>query len=284
MARYTTLEPAPGIDTKPALQRAHGVGRLQVRQRSGAATQIGRLFQEGSAKIRFAGQDDAGLTATLINTAGGIAGGDSLEWDVELDADARCTVITQACEKVYRAEGEGARVCVGMKVGREARLDWLPQETILFDGARINRRFDVHLAQGARFLAVEAVLLGRQAMGEYRPNVHLRDRWRVWKGEDLIFADDVRLDDSMGPEGALLNGAGAYASVLYVGEDYVDRAPAVRDLITAAAAYVKGGASAFQGKLFCRLLAREGLSLRRVLIPILEALRDGERLPRLWTI
>jgi urease accessory protein len=248
-------------------------------------TAVGRLYQAGSAKMRFVAEHDGdGLTAALINTAGGLTGGDQFEWSLELDEDAKCTVVTQACEKVYRAENGPATVSVALKVSRGARLDWLPQETILFDGARLKRTFDIRVAEGARLLAVEAVVLGRRAMGEHTPFVHLRDSWRVWKGDDLTFADEVRLDQTIGAGAALLNGAGAYASVLYVGEDHADRGPMVRDLMEAGRNHVQGAASAFEGKLFCRMLAPEGLALRRVLIPVLEALRDGEHLPRLWTI
>jgi len=279
----------PQASFEPAVQRANGVGRLHVTLRAGASqpakATIGRLFQEGAAKMRFgADQADGGLTTALINTAGGLTGGDRFEWRVELDDEAKCTVVTQACEKVYRAEDDAAVVSVALKLGRGARLDWLPQETILFDGARLTRTFDIRVAAGARLLAVEAVLLGRRAMGEYTPFVHLHDRWRVWNDEGLVFADEVRLDQSARSGAALLNGAGAYAAVLYVADDYGERISTVRALMEAGRDHVLGGASAFQGKLFCRLLARDGLALRKVLIPVLEALRDGEPLPRLWTI
>jgi urease accessory protein len=285
---------APPVRVEAALQRAKGVGRLHVVMRHDAIRSrrptVGQLYQEGAAKLRFSAQQaDSGVTAALINTAGGLAGGDQFEWVIELDDDARCTVVTQACEKVYRAEGDAATVSVALKLGRGARLDWMPQETILFDRARLNRTFDIQVAEGARLLAVEAVLLGRRAMGEHTPFVHLRDRWRVWNGEHLIFADEVRLDQTMGVQtlgtgAALLNGAGAYASVLYIGDDHAERAARVRDLTNAGQHHVQGGVSAFEGKLFCRMLAPDGLSLRKMLIPILEALRDGEPLPRLWTI
>jgi urease accessory protein len=246
---------------------------------------VGRLYQAGAAKIRFAGAHaDDGLTAALINTAGGLTGGDRFEWDIELDAGSRCSIVTQACERVYRSDSGPAGVSIALKVGQGAQLDWLPQETILFDGADLDRAFEIHMAEGARLLAVEAVLLGRLAMGEHTPNVHLRDRWRVWKSGRLMFADEVRLDQAMGTGAALLNGAGAYASVLYVGDDCADRAAAVRALLDARQDRVQGGASAYEGKLFCRMLARDGLGLRQALIPVLEALRDGEPLPRLWTI
>ncbi len=271
-------------DEEPRMQRARGEGRVGVQHVDGR-TRLKSLYQEGAAKLRMPVQHTRpDLEVVMINTAGGLTGGDQFEWGVELDDDAKCTAVTQACEKVYRADDDAANVSVTLKVGRGARLDWLPQETILFNGARLNRAFDIQLAEGARFLAVEAVLLGRRAMGEYTPFVHLRDGWRVRKGEDLIFADEVRLGKTMGKGTALLNGAGAYVSVLYVGDDYADRAQIVRDLIDAGQDHVLGGVSAFGSKLFCRMLARDGLGLRRVLIPVLQALRDGEPLPRLWTI
>jgi len=289
MARPTSPDLPPQAFIEPAVQRANGVARLHVKLRLDETppnkAAVGKLFQEGAAKMRFAAdQADGGLTTALINTAGGLTGGDRFEWGVDLEDGARCTVVTQACEKIYRADEDTATVSVGLKLGRGARLDWLPQETILFDGARLDRTFDIKLAEGARLLAVEAVLLGRRAMGEHTPFVHLRDRWRVWKAGDVIFADEVRLDQDLGAGAALLNGAAAYASVLYVGDDHAERVSMVRDLIDSGQDHVQGGVSAFEGKLFCRMLARDGLSLRRVLIPILEVLRDGAALPRLWTI
>jgi urease accessory protein len=114
-------------------------------------------------------EPNGGSTVALINTAGGLTGGDQFEWRVELDDEAKCTAVTQACDKVYRAEGDAAIVGVTLKLGRGARLDWLPQETILFDGARLYRSFDMQVADGARLLAVEAVLLGHGRTYAIRP-------------------------------------------------------------------------------------------------------------------
>ncbi len=276
------LKPDPDVWRGVPRQRSRGVGRFSIRQEG--RSRLESLLQEGSAKVRFSNPTDTACDAVLINTGGGLTGGDQFAWRIDLGDDSRCTVVTQACEKIYRADGDDATVSVDLRVGRRARLDWLPQETILFDGARLERTFDIQLAKAARCLAVEAVLLGRRAMGEHTPFVYLRDRWRVWKDEVLIFADEVRLDQTLGAGAALLNGAGAYASVLYVGDDHGERAARVRDLMNAGRDHVHGGASAFEGKLFCRMLARDGLGLRRVLVPVLEALRDGDALPRLWTI
>lgn len=262
----------------PAPQRARGEARLRV----GAGGRLEVLRQAGSAKLRFCAAADGVREAVMINTAGGLTGGDRFAWTIELAGGARCRVTTQACEKAYRAATEDpAETRVTFAVAAGSSLEWLPQETILFDGSRLARRFDVRLEPGARLLAVEPVVLGRHAMGETMIRAHLRDRWRVQWGEQLIFADEVRLDADASIAGrpGLLRGAAAFALVLLVAEDAEDRLDAVRESLGAG-----GGASAWDGKLICRIAAADGLSLRTTLMAVMTALRDGAPPPRIWTV
>lgn len=237
------------------------------------------LYQEGSARIRFPAADDGVCEAVLINTAGGLTGGDRLDWSLTLGGGARGRVVTQACEKLYRSTGEAAEISVRLELAKGAELEWLPQEAILFDGARLKRSFEIDLSAGARLLALEAVVLGRQAMGETEVRAQLRDRWRVRLDGGLLFANDLRLDDPVGAiaRPALLAGARAFASILLIGDDAGARLENVRDAVGA-----DGGASAFDGKLVCRIATRDGLTLRRVLTRTVVAL--GRTLPRLWTV
>jgi len=263
----------------PRLQRARGEGRIAVRAGDGR-TRLDRLFQDGCGKIRLPrGADSKALEAVLINTSGGLTGGDRLAWRAEAGPAAALTLTTQACERVYRASSGVADVRVQLAAQAGAELRWLPQETILFDGGALERSLDVDLAEDARFLAVEAVLLGRQAMGESVRRGTLRDRWRIRRGSRLVFADDLRLSGAV-PEliarGPALAGTVAFASILYVAEDAEAALPRVRAALGSA-----GGASAFEGKLFARVVAASGLELRRALIPALEAVSGGP-LPRLW--
>ena len=275
----------PVPSSHPPLQRAIGAARLSVLGCALGGAKLERLYQQGSAKIRFSSRQGAG-EAVLVNTAGGVAEGDRFSWGASLGPGARQTITTQACEKVYRGRGEPsaapADVQVALKVGPGARLDWLPQETILFDRAHLNRRLEADLAEDGELLVLEAVVLGRKAMGEAVGQARLHDRWRIKRGGRLLFADDVRLNGplaSVSNAKALLAGAGAYASVLLASPDAEDRLDLIRPLLPAGS-----GASAWGGKLFARVLAADGLALRRVLIPLLTALRGGEPLPRLWTI
>lgn len=275
------LEPTAGIQASERLQRARGAARIAVGG-DGGVTRLQRLFQDGCAKIRLPHDSRAvGLEAVMINTSGGLTGGDRLSWSADAGPGATLTLTTQACEKLYRASGGQAEVRTRLAAGAGATIEWLPQETIFFDQARLDRRLEVDLAQDARLLAVEAMVLGRTAMNERVCRGDLRDRWRVRRGERLVFADEVRLGGDV--EGrrahcATFAGGCAFATILLVADDAERLLPAVRDALGPS-----GGASAFDGKLTARVVARNGLELRRTLIPALEVLR-GAPLPRVWRI
>ncbi len=268
--------------TPTRMQRAHGQARVSFRSRDGR-TGLDRLFQEGCAKLRFPrplGADDP--QAILINTAGGLTGGDRFGAEVELAAGTRACLTTQACERIYRSTGADAVVTNRLRLAAGARLDWLPQETILFDGGRLSRRLDVDLEGDAELVAVEAVLFGRQAMGETLHSGHLHDRWRIRRGGRLLFADDLRVEGDiaarLAPQAALA-GHHAMATVLFAGaapERFLDQA---RSIIGPA-----GGASAWNGKFLARLVAETGLALRRRLEPLLTLLMGGWALPKVWQL
>jgi urease accessory protein len=278
---------ATAADTHPPLQRAQGAGRIAVKAEDGA-TRLARLYQDGCGKIRLPTDHAArGLEAVLINTSGGLTGGDRMSWRADAGAGASLTLTTQACEKVYRARDGRAEVAVSLHAGAGARLDWLPQETILFDGAALARTLEAELAEGARLLVVEAVVLGRTAMGETVRQGTLRDRWRIRREGRLVFADDLRFEGAVAGVAALaptLAGGKAFASLLLVADEAERWLAPVRAAIGAPSAGTAGGASAFDGKLFARIVAPDGLSLRRALLPAIAALREGEPCPRVWRL
>lgn len=266
----------PDTEQRPTLQRARGLGQVRVTARG-----LDRLYQEGCAKVRFPRTPgSAAPEAVLINTAGGLTGGDQLNWDVALGAGARLTVSTQACEKVYRARDGVAQTTVHLSAEAGARLEWLPQETILFDAGALSRRIEADVAADAALLVLEAVILGRAAMGESVRRGRLRDRWRIRRNGQLVFADELRLEgaiQALAARAPVLAGAAAFASLLLVSPDADGKLDAVRDAIGPL-----GGASAFDGLLFARVASPDGLSLRRALLRAMAALRDGEPAPRLW--
>lgn len=273
--------PAPPESPVPAPQRARGVGRLAVRH-DGDATRLVELFQEGSAKLRLPRVRTDAVEAVMINSGGGMTGGDRFRWDVEVGAGATAVLTTQACEKVYRAQAGEARVAARLTVGAGGRLDWLPQETILFDHSALARTIAADLAGDARLLLVESVVLGRRAMGETLTRAAFHDRWRIRRDGRLIFADDLKLEGdlpALSVARPLLGAAGAFATLLLAAPDAEASLGAVRTAIGDL-----GGASAFDGKLVARIAAPDGLTLRRALLPAIAVLRGGRPAPSVWTL
>jgi urease accessory protein len=265
-------------DLAPA-QRAFGRGRIAVRA-AGGVTRLDRLYQEGAAKLRLPRQRGAALEAVMINSAGGMTGGDRFSWTVEAGPGTHAVLTTQACERIYRASADAARVEAKLTLEAGARVDWLPQETILFDGSALTRGITADLAEDAGLLLCEAVILGRHAMGETFTRGLFHDRWRIRRAGRLVFADDLKLDGDIPHlvrQPALLDGAGAFATLLLADPDAESRIDAVRGAIGEL-----GGASAFDGKLLARLTAPDGLRLRRTLILALIAL--GAKPPAVWTL
>lgn len=265
----------------PKPQRANGKARMAFRRRDGA-THLHRLHQDGSMKVRFPRTSDGIPEAVLINTAGGMTGGDEFGTEVQLDRGARATLTTQACERIYKSTGPLVAVAnrIGLQAG--ARLDWLPQETILFDGGRMARRLEADLAGNAELLISEATVFGRAAMGETVQSGTFRDRWRISRDGKLVFADELRFEGNIACQlmrPAILAGNAAMATVLLVASECERLLEPVRKIIGNA-----GGASAWGGKLLVRLAAADGFSLRRVLIPVLAELSMGRSLPKVWQL
>jgi len=268
-----------------AAQRVAGTARLACAEIDGR-TRLRRLYQDGSAKIRMPAVNGDPLEAVLINTAGGLTGGDRLAWEMDVGAGAAAVITTQACEKVYRASSGHAGVRVGLNVGEGARIAWLPQETIVFDRSAFARTLDVDLAPGAEALLLEATVFGRLAMGERTTHGRFHDRWRVRRRGELIHAEDFRIGpDIAGMLGrpAVADGAAAVATVLLVSpraEDLLDRVRGIVGDDGGASAWSVGGS----GKLLARLRAGDGYSLRKRLVPLVELLNGRAGLPKLWSL
>lgn len=266
------------VSAIPKHQRARGTGRIGTQVLDGR-TRLTTLFQEGCAKIRLPHTHDSSLQAVLINTAGGLTGGDEVRWEAEAAPDARMVLTTQACERVYRSLGDDAKVSTHIRVAAGAHVDWLPQETILFEAGRLNRSLEVDLDEGASLFAVEAILLGREAMGEAARNARLIDNWRIRRNGRLIHAEATRLSaDPLERDGlSLLHGKLAFATLLYVGAGAERKLERTRELCGRDA-----GVSFVGERLVVRAMASSGLALRKTIAPIIAELSGAGTLPRLW--
>lgn len=244
---------------------------------------VAGLRQSGAAKIICPRNhmDDA-FEAVLLNTAGGLTGGDHLRWEASAGPDATLRIATQTAERVYRSNSGDARIDTRLRADAGATIEWLPQETILFDASRLLRRLSVDLAKGASLLAVEAIVLGRRAHGERVRSGSLSDHWRVRREGRLIYADSVRMDGdivALLDRAATFGGAESFASVVLAGPD---RMP-IDDLraILPSGDGLEAGASALPHVTVVRMIAVHGDVLRPALARLLADLR-GTPLPRVW--
>jgi urease accessory protein len=263
-----------------AANRARGAVRFDVRQVDGL-TRRHHLHESGSLRVRFPSPEDGGLSAVLVNTAGGIAGGDRFEIDLATGEGTRLTVTTAAAEKIYRADGPAAELNIMLKAEAGSHLSWLPQETILFDRARIRRRFEIDLSEDTSLLLCEIVVFGRLAMGELVRSGEFFDRWRLSRGGRLVFAEDVRLDGDIGEKlasPAIAKGGVAIGTALIVPGDeaLLER---IRELSESFGGEV--GVSAWNGFAMARFCAQDAARLRADMMAVLGR-ASGSALPRLW--
>jgi urease accessory protein len=263
-----------------AANRAQGAVRFDVKSQDGV-TRRGNLHESGSLRVRFPSPEGEGLSGVFVNTAGGIAGGDRFDIDIRAGEGARLTLTTAAAEKVYRAAGPAAGLNIALKAEAGAHLAWLPQETILFDRARISRRIDIDLAADARLLLCEIVVFGRAAMGERMRHGEFIDRWRLRRGGRLVFAETIRLDGEIGEklaQPAIANGGVAIGTALIVPGD-----EAVVERIREGTDTFGGevGISAWNGFAMARFCAQDAARLRADMMSVLGRV-SGMALPRLW--
>ena len=252
----------------------------------GAHTRLARVHETGGLRLRFP-HTAHGCEAVIINTAGGIVGGDQVDLTFEAGPKSHVTLTSQAAEKIYRAQSflppDQAALTINLTLRNQACLEWLPQEMILFDKASLRRDLVISMEAGASLTVLESTLFGRIAMGENSIECRFRDRWRIYRQNQLIFADDLRVN---GPASDLLDrkaggaGARAIATLLHVSPDAEARSEDLHTHLQGAQSI--WGLSAWNGFMLIRLASPHSDVLRRDLIALLQNLR-GREAPRVWT-
>ncbi len=263
-----------------AANRARGAVAFDV-QRADGVTRRRHLHESGSLRVRFPSPEADGLSAVFVNTAGGVAGGDRFDIDVAAGEGARLTLTTAAAEKIYRAESSRAELNISLKAAAGAHLCWVPQETILFDRARVSRKIDIDLAESASLVLCEIVVFGRAAMGERMQKGEFVDRWRVRRGGKLAFAETIRLDGDIGSrlaKSAIAKGGVAIGTALIVPGD-----EALVERIRTVSGSFGGevGISAWNGFAMARFCAQDAARLRADMIAVLGH-ASSSALPRIW--
>jgi urease accessory protein len=264
----------------PAYIRAQGRIACRLGLAPDGTTRLLELREGGGYRLKM--PRGPGFEGVIVNTGGGLAGGDRLDVSVSLDAGTAATLTTQSAEKVYRAQRDPAMAAVAIDLGPRSSLSWIPQPTLLFDGARLERRIEVAMAPDSGLLIAEAVILGRAAMGEIVQEGTLADRWSIRRDGRLVMAEALRLTS---PIADLLDrrctgaGARAFATLLLVAPDAEARLDAVRSALVVPG--VEAGASAWNGLLVVRCIGTDAASIGRQVVTLLGHLGSGTQ-PRVW--
>lgn len=274
------------VNPKPSPhQRVVGSAAVSFKA-SDQKSRLDTLYQHGSAKIRFPKTHGKFAEAVLINTAGGLTGGDQLDWSLKLDSDTNAVFTTQACEKIYQSSRGIAQVSTQIVIGENATCHWLPQETIIYDESGLSRMLDIQLAASSRLIAFEAIMLGREAMGENISQCFFKDRWRIFRDGKLIIADNVKLEGDIAlieKNRALMADHKVFATLVYCGPEDDEQLQSIASELTKITQDKFIASSAFNGKIIARFLSRNTYEMRENLIPVLKQLSRNE-LPRVWRI
>ena len=263
---------------QPKLQRAKGTLGLHLH-----GSKIERLYQSGSAKLMLPKTYGKMTEAVILNTAGGITGGDTLDISVHAQ-DCALVATTQTAERLYRSSTAPAQISINLVADSSAELHWLPQETIIFDRAEATRTIKLEMTEESRCLLAETIVLGRQAMGEQVKECYFKDNWRLYRQRVLFHAESLRLTgrtDEIMAAAAGGNGARLLSTILYAGRDAEQMADIIAPVIRACVS--RCAASYWQDRLVIRLVSRHSASARTDINNVISALRQ-QPMPRVWQI
>ncbi len=287
---FANTLPSDKID---ATTLARSSGRVEVSfSREGSENNLKHLFQSGCGRVRFPAVDNVHAPeAVLINTSGGLTGGDHMAYDILVNEGAKLTVTGQAAEKIYKSVGPDVVIDTHLTVANGGYLEWLPQETILFNRARLHRINKVDLAADAQLLAVEATIFGRQAHGETVHEAALTDGWEVRQENKLVWFDRFRFDGMMSKvlsRAPLLNKARAMATLITISPDNDALLLKIRAFAEEAEGRI-GVTQLNDGPLIVRLLDENPYQMRKNVMGLISLIREkmtgkARPMPAVWEV
>ncbi len=134
-------------------------------------------------------EGEAVCYVTVMHTAGGLVSGDQLTQTLRLQPHCRTLMTTPAATKVYQSTGAASSQSTQIQVGSEAHLEWMPQETILFEKAHYQHHLHIDLEPGATALVWDLTRLGRSARGERFLEGYWRSTTEIWQGQRPLWID-----------------------------------------------------------------------------------------------
>ncbi|MDF1747347.1 MAG: urease accessory protein UreD [Alphaproteobacteria bacterium] len=265
------------LATKPAAQRAWGAVILGFRyDAKRGETGLSDLYHSHPMRVLFPrpARGDV-ITAAITTVSGGLVGGDQLDVYISVEEKAQVLSLAQAAEKVYRAQDvQPAQVTLSLTVGTEACLEYLPQETILFEGARLMRSTRIDLDdETSQVMAGEMAIFGRAAMGESVRQCQFQEQWRVTVAGKTIWRDAFTLSPAVATSPFGLDGATAMASLICV----APQPEALRDLVRPLLADLPlgaAGATVMGPLMLVRFLGKDPAAMRARYMKLWSVLRQ----------
>lgn len=220
----------------------------------------------------------------ILHPPGGVVGGDTLTLDVWLDHGARALLTTPAAAKFYRSAGPAAVQRQTLHVADGALLEWLPQEAILFDGARLDGRIRIELTEDARFIGWELYCLGRPAAGERFTRGHADLRLELWRDDRPLLLERQKLPGG----GEALASAWGLAGRPVFGTLLCTPAPESADALRIPLEETEVTATVLDGVLVCRYRGDSTARARALFARVWSLLRPAlagrpASTPRVWS-
>ncbi len=251
-------------------------------------TTLARSYARAPLKVQrpFYPEPDVCHTV-LLHSAGGMVGGDRLSYQIDLAPASRALITTAAAAKIYRSLGPVAHQQIQIRIAANACLEWLPQETIIFNKAQYQQDFRVELGLNAVFCAWDIVRLGRSASQETFNQGCWQNSWEVWQGQQPLWIDRQRLT---GEQWHSLQAAAAQPILgLLVMVGVVVNAETISAARSLGPAAGEWGVTALQHSFVCRYRGADRAAARQWFIAVWDLLRRqylgrSACLPRVWQL
>ena len=279
--------------TKQGKVSTNGKAKLLFEVDENGATRLKELYQSDPLRIFFPNTPDQDiLQAALVNVSGGLVGGDKISADIQLGKNTKAVIAAQSAEKVYRSSGEDTRMEIKIKVGPGSWLEFLPQETILFQGSRLRRQIDISIEGDGSLVAGEILIFGRRGYGEYFESGLIHESWEIERDGRLLWADTLHMEKNIAStinHPACFDGAVAMATVIYAGPNAKDNLLVIQNLLIATDSDVLSSVTCINGVMIIRWLGSNALDVRNDFGAFWCAFRSKiadlpEKLPRLWNM
>ena len=261
------------------LQRSYGKVDIKFKNDN-----IVKFFQKGSSKALIPNTHNDYKQIVLINTAGGITGGDKFCIGLELDNSKICGS-TQAAEKIYKGDIKEGKIDLDINLKNNSTLFWLPKEMILFNNCNLKRQINVNLSTNSNLLMSESTIFGRTAMKETFSNGNYKDFWKIFIGKKLIHVEATKSEGNIEEflsKAATFNNNCAINITIGIGKRILENADKIKNNLLKNNEIISE-MSIWDEKLVIRTISQDSYHLGFAIKKILFYFFNGN-IPKVWSL